>query len=85
MDIGEVERNNFFLQNGQFFTKGVEISGNMYFIVTVKGLHQQQLKKLLQRNDKKVTLLLIYHLFRAFNKSLENKKLDKIVTYLKFH
>ena len=74
MDIGEVERNNFFLQNGQFFTKGVEISGNMYFIVTVKGLHQQQLKKLLQRNDKKVTLLLIYHLFRAFNKSLENKK-----------
>ena len=32
MDIGKIEKNNFFLlQNDQFFTKGVEFSGNMYF------------------------------------------------------
>ena len=26
MNIGKIEKNNFLLQNGQFFTKGVEIS-----------------------------------------------------------
>ena len=25
MDIGKIEKNNFLLQNDQFFTKGIEI------------------------------------------------------------
>ena len=44
MDIEKIEKNNFLLQNDQFFTKGVEIFRKC-IVVILKGLHQQKLKK----------------------------------------
>ena len=48
----------------------LKFSGNMYFSYTER-LAPSKVEKVLslQRNDKKVTLLLIYHIF-AFKKSI---------------
>ena len=62
MDIGKFEKNNFFLQNDQFSLRKLKFSGNMYFSYPGR-LASAKVEKslLLQRNDKKVTLL-IYHI-----------------------
>ena len=38
MDIEKIEKNNFLLQNDQFFTKGVVIFRKQVLVV-LKGLH----------------------------------------------
>ena len=58
---GKIEKNNFLLQNDDFSLRELEFSGNMYFSYT-KRLTSAKIETVLwlQRNDKKVTLLLIY-------------------------
>ena len=55
MDIGKIEKNNFFLQN--FSLRDSKFSGNMYFSY-LERLASTKVEKVLslQRNDKKVTL-----------------------------
>ena len=62
MDIGKIEKNNFLLQNDQFFTKGVKIFRKHVFQLSWKAWIKVEKVLSLQRNDKKVTLLLIYHI-----------------------
>ena len=58
MDIGKIQKNNFLFQNDQFFTKG-EFLGKI--LVILKGLNWQESFHY-RKNDKKVTLLLIYQI-----------------------
>ena len=54
MDIENIEKNNFLLQNDQFFTKELNFSGNMCFSYTERFALAKVEKVLwLQRNDKK--------------------------------
>ena len=65
MNNGKIEKNNFLLQNDQFCSKGVEIFKKHVVNISYTGkLPLAKVKKvlLLQRNDEKVTFLLIYHL-----------------------
>ena len=61
MDNGKIEKNNFLLQNDKFSSREVRLGGNMYFSYTER-LALAKVEKVfsLQKNDKKVTLLLIY-------------------------
>ena len=63
MGIGKIEKNNFLLKMINFSLRKLKFSRNMYFSYLVR-LTSTEVQKvlLLQRNDKKVTLLLIYHL-----------------------
>ena len=54
MDIEKIEKNNFLLQNDQFFTKELNFSGNMCFSYTERlALAKVEKVLWLQRNDKK--------------------------------
>ena len=63
MDIGKIEKNNFLLWNDQFSLRKLKFLGNMYFSY-LERLALAKVEKVLslQGNDKKVTLLLIYHI-----------------------
>ena len=58
---GKIEKNNFLLQNDDFSLRELKFSGNMYFSYTER-LTSAKVENVLwlQKNDKKVTLLLIY-------------------------
>ena len=61
MDNGKIEKNNFLLQNDKFSSSEVRLGGNMYFSYTERlALAKVEKAFSLQKNDKKVTLLLIY-------------------------
>ena len=61
MDNGKIEKNNFLLQNDKFSSREVWLGGNMYFSYTERlALAKVEKVLSLQKNDKKVTLLLIY-------------------------
>ena len=61
MDNGKIEKNNFLLQNDKFSSREVRLGGNMYFSYTERlALAKVEKVLSLQKNDKKVTLLLIY-------------------------
>ena len=61
MDNGKIEKNNFLLQNDKFSSREVRLGGNMYFSYTERlALAKVGKVFFLQKNDKKVTLLLIY-------------------------
>ena len=61
MDNGKIEKNNFLLQNDKFSSREVRLGGNMYFSYTERlALAKVEKVFFLQKNDKKVTLLLIY-------------------------
>ena len=61
MDNGKIEKNNFLLQNDKFSSREVRLRGNMYFSYTERlALAKVEKVFFLQKNDKKVTLLLIY-------------------------
>ena len=63
MGIGNIEKNNILLQMISFSPRELKFSGNMYFSYPERLASAKVEKALsLQRNDKKVTLLLIYHL-----------------------
>ena len=63
MGIGNIEKNNILLQMISFSPRELKFSGNMYFSYPERFASAKVEKALsLQRNDKKVTLLLIYHL-----------------------
>ena len=63
MDKGKTEKNNFLLQNDKFFLRVVKFAGNMYFSYTERlALAKVEKVLSLQKNDKKVTLLLIYNI-----------------------
>ena len=63
MDNGKIEKNNFLLQNDKFSSREVRLGGNMYFSYTERlALAKVEKVLSLQKNDKKVTLLLIYDL-----------------------
>ena len=61
VDTGKIEKNNFLLQNDDFSLRELKFSGNMYFSYTER-LTSAKVENVLwlQKNDKKVTLLLIY-------------------------
>ena len=61
MDNGKIDKNNFLLQNDKFSSREVRLGGNMYFSYTERlALAKVEKVLSLQKNDKKVTLLLIY-------------------------
>ena len=61
MDNGKIDKNNFLLQNDKFSSREVRLGGNMYFSYTERlALAKVEKVFFLQKNDKKVTLLLIY-------------------------
>ena len=61
MDNAKIEKNNFLLQNDKFSSREVRLRGNMYFSYTERlALAKVEKVFFLQKNDKKVTLLLIY-------------------------
>ena len=61
MDNGKIEKNNFLLQNDKFSSREVRLGGNMYFSYTERlALAKVEKVFFFQKNDKKVTLLLIY-------------------------
>ena len=61
MDNGKIEKNNFLLQNDKFSSREVRLGGNMYYSYTERlALAKVEKVFFLQKNDKKVTLLLIY-------------------------
>ena len=63
MDKGKTEKNNFLLQNDTFFLRVVKFAGNIYFSYTERlALAKVEKVLSLQKNDKKVTLLLIYNI-----------------------
>ena len=63
MDNGKIEKNNFLLQNDKFSSREVRLGGNMYFSYTERlALAKVEKVLWLQKNDTKVTLLLIHHI-----------------------
>ena len=65
MDIGKIGKKttNFCHKMINFLLRELRFSGNMYFSYTERLLSAKVVKVLsLQRNDKKVKLLLIYHI-----------------------
>ena len=64
------------LQNDQFFTKGVKIFRKHVFQLSWKVCIKVEKVLSLQRNDKKVILLLIYHIsgfYGKYSQELSNK------------
>ena len=63
MDIGKIEKNYFCYKMINFSLRELKFSGNVYFS-HLERLALAKIEKVLslQRNDKKVTLLLIYHI-----------------------
>ena len=63
MDIGKIEKKNFCYKMTNFSLRELKFSGNMYYNFTEK-LTSAKVEKVLwlQGNEKKITLLLIYHI-----------------------
>ena len=61
--LEELRKTIFCCKMINFFVRELNFSGNMYFIYAERlALAKVEKALLLQRNDKKVTLLLIYHI-----------------------
>ena len=69
MDIGKIEINNCLFQNDQFSLREFKFPGNMYISFSER-LASAKVEKVLwlQRNDKKLTLLLIWFLRKVFSR-----------------
>ena len=67
--IQKIEKNNFLLQNEKFSLRELKFPGNIYFSYSGR-LASAKVEKVLwlQRNDKEVTLLLIYHISGFYEK-----------------
>ena len=62
MDIAKIDKNNFCYKMISFLLRELNFSGKMYFSYTERlASAKAEQVLLLQRNDKKVALLLIYH------------------------